>query len=109
MRLFLLESDWGLLLAREATLDESVPATGFPKTLDLSAFPILGQVLSVQKGLVIGDTADHPEWRPGALGVPVRSWIGVGAMFLGGCESRSMCPKIRPKGKSLGSLSTSKP
>jgi PAS domain S-box-containing protein len=76
-QVFLLETDWRLFLAREATSDECGPVGGFPETLDVSAFPILGEVLSVQKGLVIEDTADHPDWRPGTPGVPARSWIGV--------------------------------
>jgi len=76
-QVFLLEAKSRLFLAREATSDEAVPVTGFAETLDASDFPILGDVLSVQKGLVIEDTAEHLGWRCSAHGIPARSWIGV--------------------------------
>ena len=76
-QVLLLETNSRLFLAREATSEESVPVTGFAETLDVSEFPILEEVLSVQKGLVIEDTAEHLGWRRGARGIPARSWIGV--------------------------------
>ena len=76
-QVLLLETNSRLFLAREATSDESVPVTGFAETLYVSEFPVLEEVLSVQKGLVIEDTAEHLGWRRGAKGIPARSWIGV--------------------------------
>ena len=76
-QVFLLEAKSRLFLAREATSNEAVPVTGFAETLDSSDFPILGDVLSFQKGLVIEDTAEHLGWRSSAHGILARSWIGV--------------------------------
>jgi len=76
-QVLLLETNSRLFLARKATSDKSVPVTSFAETIDVSEFPILGDVLSVQKGLVIEDTAEHLGWRHGANGIPARSWIGV--------------------------------
>jgi PAS domain S-box-containing protein len=77
-QVLLLETDSRLFLAREAKTGlKSTQDLGFPETLDVSEFPILGKVLPVQEGLLIEDTVNYKEWRPVGQGLPVRSWVGV--------------------------------
>jgi PAS domain S-box-containing protein len=77
-QLHLFETCSRLFLAREARRDtKSMQGLGFPETLELSEFPILERVLSLQDGLLVKDTFQEEDWRPFGKQSPARSWMGV--------------------------------
>jgi PAS domain S-box-containing protein len=77
-QVLLLETDSKVFLARERLSSENdSPVTECPKTLDASEFPVLRQVLSADRGVLISDTLNENGWQAISEGLIIRSWLGV--------------------------------
>jgi PAS domain S-box-containing protein len=77
-QILLCETETKLFLAREV----SSPGTDgelqeWPKTLDVSGYPLLKRALGGQDGILTSDTGAERTWTSIGGGTPIRSWIGV--------------------------------
>jgi PAS domain S-box-containing protein len=77
-RVFLVEADLRLFVAREKLLRESVKKTpDYPVTLDGADFPLLKATLAGQRSFLLTDTKQEKEWRPFKGHTDLRSWLCV--------------------------------
>jgi len=77
-QILLCETDMKLFLAREVFspgADQQLQE--WPKTLDVSQYPLLEKALGGQDGILISDIEKTRAWTPVPAGTPIRSWIGV--------------------------------
>ncbi|NDJ77965.1 MAG: GAF domain-containing protein [Chloroflexi bacterium] len=60
----------------------SRPAHVSPSPIPLTHYPLVGRLVREKTAMMVGDTHQHPDWRPG-IDTPheIRSWIGVPLMI----------------------------
>lgn len=77
-RVFLLEGDSQLLVARERVRhDNQERAPAYPLTLDAADSPFLLCILTTQNSLLLADTKNENEWASFKGHTDVRSWLCV--------------------------------